>query len=202
MLAIAQADDKVKARYFSLFSFSWEKIINMGAQRLFKLAAYFPEATPVPLWLLGLASGLGEHRNTSIDPLGRARILLETWNMIEILADEQIRLHPLIREFGRQLVTDDAQGNKLLQEAGQRLIAEFTNINKLEQRAFTVGYWHCLEQVQQAYQYAQILNVNNIKTLERIEQWLARDSSLLRTDEQLWPKKIPGCSTNSCIIIL
>lgn len=183
--------DETEARLFTTFLLSWNKITDLGAQHLFKLAAYFPEATAIPLWLLGLAAGLGETGNTRLEPLGRARTQLQRWSMIEVLTDEQIRLHPLIREFGRQLVTHDEQGNKLLQEAGQHLVNEFTNINKLEQRAFAVGYWRCLEQVQQAYQYAQILDANNIETLERLEQWLARDSSLLGTDE-FWPEKMPG----------
>ena len=183
--------DETEARLFTTFQLSWEKITDAGAQRLFQLAAYFPEATAIPLWLLGLAAGLGETGNTRLEPLGRARLQLQKWSMIEVLENEQIRLHPLIREFGRQLVTHDEQGNKTLQEAGQRLIAEFTDINKLEQRAFAAGYWRCLEQVQQAYQYAHILDAENTELLERIEQWLARDSSLLGTDE-LWPDKMPG----------
>ena len=183
--------DETEARLFTTFKLSWEKITDTGAQRLFQLAAYFPEATTIPLWLLGLAAGLDETGNTRLEPLGRARLQLQKWSMIETLENEQIRLHPLIREFGRQLVTHDDQGTKTLQEAGQRLITEFTDINKLEQRAFAVGYWRCLEQVQQAYQYAQILDIGTTELLGRIEQWLARDSSLLVGDD-LWPEKIPG----------
>ena len=188
---ITQSDDESEARLFSTFHLSWDKIRDVRAQRLFKLAAYFPEATAIPLWLLGLASGLGETGNTTLEPLGRARLQLQRWSMIEVLTDQQIRLHPLLREFGRRLVAHDEQKNTLLQEAGQHLVSEFTDINKLEKRALEKGYWQCLEQVQAAYQYVQILNANNIEQLERIERWLARDSSLLSTDK-LWPENLPG----------
>ncbi len=188
---ITLGDDETEARLFSTFRLSWDKIRDAGAQRLFKLAASFPEATAIPLWLLGLAAGLGEIGNTALEPLGRARKQLQKWSMIEVLTDEQIRLHPLLREFGRHLVVHDEQEDHLLQEAGQRLITEFTEINRLEKRALKNGYWRCLEQVQAAYSYVQILNADNTEQLGRIEQWLARDSSLLSTDE-LWPEKIPG----------
>ncbi len=183
--------DETEARLFTTFQLGWNKITDAGAQHLFQLAAYFPEATAIPLWLLGIAAGLGETGNTRLEPLGRARLQLQKWSMIEVLENEQIRLHPLIREFGRQLVSHDTQGKELLQEAGQRLNTEFTDIDKLEQRAFAVGYWRCLEQVQQAYQYAQILDATNIERLERIERWMSRDSSLLTTDG-LWPERMPG----------
>jgi len=190
-LEITRNYDETEARLFTTFQLSWNKITDAGAQRLFKLAAYFPEATAIPLWLLGLAAGLGETGNTALEPLGHARLQLQKWSMIELLTDGQIRLHPLIREFGRQLVMHEQQGKELLQGAGQRLVNEFTDINKFEQRAFATGYWRCLEQVQQTYQYVQILDAENTKLLERIELWLARDSTLLGTDE-LWPEKMPG----------
>ncbi len=188
---ITQSDNENEARLFSTFRLSWDKIRDVGAQRLFKLAAYFPEATAIPLWLLGLASDLGETGNTALEPLGRARRQLQNWSMIEVLTDQQIRLHPLLREFGRRLVDEDEQENTLLQEAGQRLVGEFTDINKLEKRALEKGYWQCLEQVQQAYQYTQTLDDDNSGQLEHIERWLSRASSLLTTDG-LWPERIPG----------
>ncbi len=188
---ITQSDNESEARLFSTFRLSWDKIRDAGAQRLFKLAAYFPEATAIPLWLLGLAAGLGETGNTALEPLGRARRQLQNWSMIEVLTDQQIRLHPLLREFGRRLVVHDEQENTLLQEAGKHLIDEFTDINRLEKRALEKGYWQCLEQVQAAHAYAQLLTIDGTILLERIEHWLSWSSFLLGIEE-LWPKEIAG----------
>ena len=44
------------------FQFSWQQVGDERARQCFLLACLFPEALPMPLWLLGLAAGLGGER--------------------------------------------------------------------------------------------------------------------------------------------
>ncbi len=113
--------------------------------------------------------------------------------MLEELSGEQVRLHPLVREFGQRLVTEDGErGTALLQEAGERLVAECTNLKRLEQRALRLGYWQCLEQVRAIREYVTLLNrPGQAEQIGRIERWLDRESYLLG-DEQWWPERLPG----------
>jgi hypothetical protein len=154
-LEITSEQDVREARLFRTLSLSWEKVSNPAAQRLFKLAAYFPEAAPIPLWLLGLAANL--EGNTSLEPLGKARIALQRWSLIGELPGDMIRLHPLIREFGQRLLSQDSARDKLLADALARLTVEFTNVNRLEQRALDEGYWKFLEHVQEVSRFARWL---------------------------------------------
>jgi hypothetical protein len=155
---------------------SWLRVETSEAQRLFKLACFFPDAVPVPLWLVGIAANL-PGSNTSLDPLGQARRELQCWSMIEVLPDDMIRLHSLLREFGHYFLQNDAQSVRSL--ASVNLLAEFTNINTLEARARAKDYWGCLHDVQEALSYAQLLPIEHLDLFERVASWLARESSLL-----------------------
>jgi hypothetical protein len=160
-------------------------------QRLFKLASFFPEAVPIPLWLLGLAAGLGESIDI-VDPLGEAYVQLRDLSLLEALSGDRVRLHPLVRDFGQRLVTEDGyKGQTLLRDALERLIVEFTDLNKLEERILAVGYHDCLEQVRFALAFAELLEADRAEPLRRIERWLNRESYVLG-DGQWWPRIIPG----------
>lgn len=188
-LEITRDQALTDAKLFRTFLLSWEKVRNPDAQRLFQLAAFFPEAAPIPLWLLALAANL--EGNTSIEPLGKARLELVRWYLIEELPGDALRLHPLIREFARYLVAQDNGRAALLAAAGEHLAHDFTDVNKLERRVLAEGYWKCLERVQEAVSYAQLLGIQQASVLVRIEYWLARDGSLLASDT-VWSKILPG----------
>jgi WD40 repeat protein len=191
VLDIARTQYSDATSLFATFWLSWEKVGDEDARYLFKLASYFPEAVPIPLWLLGLAAGLGEFGDI-FEPLGKACAQLEDMCLMEALAGDQVRLHPLVREFGRRLVAEDgSQGKVLLEHAGERLIAEFMDLNKLEQRALRTSYWICLEQTQAVQKYTELLESGQAELFKRLERWLVRESYLLG-DRKLWPSKIPG----------
>lgn len=192
VIALVGEGDEPEAQLLSVFRLSWEKVrTNEAARMFFLLASFFPQATPVPLWLLGLATGLGEQGNTSIDPLGKARLALEEWSLVESYADNKIRLHPLLREFAQRLLSSNPRKDILLAEVGQRLLTTFADINQLEQRARDQGYWQCLEQIQIVASFAHLSGITQAGLFECIAYWLARDSSLLGTGT-LWPTDFPG----------
>ena len=164
-LEVARKQYLDAAPLFETFRLSWEQVRDEEVQRLFKLASYFPEATPVPLWLLGLAAGLGE-RGDIFEPLGEARLQLQGLSLLEELSAGQVRLHPLVHEFGRRLVAEDSdKGRTLREEAGERLASEFADLSMLERRALHDGYWRCLEQIRAVREYAELLEANQAKRL-------------------------------------
>jgi len=191
-LEIANDVDPDAASLITTFRLSWEKVKEAEAQRLFKLAAYFPEAAPIPLWLLGLAAGLGE-KIEGFTPLGRIWIRLQRLSLVEKLSKDQVQLHPLVRAFGQRLVAEDGdKGQVLLHEAAERLTSEFTHLNKLEQRALRGGYSTCLEQVRTVYKYVELLGTTTqAEQVSRIERWLGRESYLLGS-ARWWPHQLPG----------
>jgi WD40 repeat protein/uncharacterized caspase-like protein len=188
-IALTSGDqDVLKARLFSTFEQSWNRVKTAEAQRLFKLASVFPEAVPIPLWLPGIAANL-PGSNTGLDALGRARIELQRWSMIEVMPNDMIRLHPLLREFGQYLLQQDAQDLRAFAEVN--LLATFAHINKLEERARAKAYWGCLSDMQEALNYARLLHIEHLDLLERVASWLARESSLLG-NSGWWPAQLPA----------
>jgi hypothetical protein len=95
-LAIASKEYVDAKSLFATFQLSWEQVQDARAQQVFYVASYFPEATPIPLWLLGLAAGLGE-RADPWEPLGEACQVLYELSLLELFANGQARLHPLVR---------------------------------------------------------------------------------------------------------
>ncbi len=199
LLRVSGAVKLVKMQYadaaplFATFTLSWKKVRGEEVARLFKLASYFPEAVPIPLWLLGIAAGLGESGEIN-EPLGRARLQLQDLSLMETLKGNQVLLHPLVREFGQMLVTEDMdKGQTLLLGAGEQLIGEFTDLNKLERRAKLEGYWRCLEQVRAALEYIELLGMGQVEQLKWVEQCLDREGYLLGNREwEWWPELFPG----------
>ena len=181
----------LKQVLFETFRWSWKQVHDEAARRLFLLSSFFPGVTPIPLWLLGLAAGLGEQAE-SFEPLGEACLQLQTATLVERLSGEQVRLHPLVREFGHSLLAaQEDKGTRLATAAIERLVETFVDLNALERRVQQKGYWGCLEQVRAARDYASLLQANEATPLVRTERWLDRESYLL-ADEAGWCGRLPG----------
>jgi WD40 repeat protein len=191
-LELAKAPRDGAAPLFATFWLSWEKVESDGARKLFKLASYFPVAAPIPLWLIGIAAGLGEGQDI-FEPLGEACYQLWEWSLLEKLSDGQVRLHPLIREFGQRLIAEEGTDKELIlrSEAADYLTREFTDLDRLEQRVKELGYWECLEQVRKAQGYMVLLGASQVEQIKHIERGLDRESQLL-ADQRWWPEVLPG----------
>ncbi len=173
------------------FQLSWQQVRDERTRQFFLLASLFPEAIPIPLWLAGLAAGLGESTRP-FEPLWEVCLSLEESSLLERLSGDQVRLHPLVRAFGQRLVQREGeQGRVLRAVAGQRLLTAFSDLALLEQRARSTGYWSCLEQLRAARDYALLLDPHYAARLSLLERWLDRESFLL-ADERWWPETLPG----------
>jgi WD40 repeat protein len=176
---------------FATFQLSWEQVQDEKGHLLFKLACYYPEAMPIPLWLLGLATGLGEGADI-FEPLGQACLYLRQVSLLEELSGEQIRLHPLVRAFGLQLIAREKEREKaVLAEAGQRIVERCTDLVWLEERARSLGYRECLEQVFLLASYLQRLGEStHFEMVSHIARWMDRESYLL-VNQHWWPGILP-----------
>lgn len=173
------------------FALSWEQVDTPDAQRLFKLAACFAEAVSIPLWLLGLPAGLGENFEI-LDPLEEARTQLQDLSLLEDLGEGQVRLHPLLREFGLQLINDEGnQGIAVLQQAAQTIGKTFENPTDLQNRAHKQGFQSCLKQIRLAIGFVERLDFPDVvQKMGKLERWLDQESYLL-AEGKLWPG-LPG----------
>lgn len=176
------------------FSLSWESIRNDEARRLLLLASCFSEAMLIPLWLLGLAAGLGEESDI-LEPLGRARLHLQELSLLEELSGQLVRLHPLVRVFAQGILKEpDQHGEEFLEEARQRLVNVCT-LSWLEQRARSEGYWKLLERIQQMRAYSDLLVIGKkppaANLIHTLEHWLGGESYLL-AQKSWWPDMLPA----------
>ena len=78
----------------------WAALEDESARLLLRVASLFPESSAVPIARLGLLAGLAdEARPGRLSPLRRAVKRLDDGCLVERLEGDQVRLHPLIREF-------------------------------------------------------------------------------------------------------
>lgn len=87
----------------------WDTLTNGEARLLLQAAALMPEAAAIPLARLSLLTGLNPLAEEGYPtPLASALRLLHNYSLIEKLEDNQVRLHPLVREFAlRQISNPD-----------------------------------------------------------------------------------------------
>ena len=78
----------------------WQTLQDESARLLLRAASLFPESAALPMVRLGLLAGLGnEARPGRPSPLRRTVRRLDDACLVERLGGDQVRLHPLIREF-------------------------------------------------------------------------------------------------------
>lgn len=179
ILEITKGTNADAGPIFAAFLLSWEQVKDETAKSLFRLACYFPEALPIPLWLLGVALGLEEDWSV-VGPLGAARFLLQVLSLFEVLTAGQVRLHPLVRAFGRAMLKrDKAETNRLMTEVDVHLSEEVKSPGRLQERMSTLGYWSCLWRLRSMAELSSRLGVSSEARIRQIEHWLNRESYLL-----------------------
>lgn len=74
------------------------------ARLLLRIAGQLPEAVQIPTARLGLLADISDEEDGFFgSPLAAALAELADISLIEPLADDAIRLHPLVREFAAEL---------------------------------------------------------------------------------------------------
>lgn len=158
-----------------------DELANGQERMLFLLASFFPEGTPIPLWLLGLAAGMEESAEAS-GPLSQACQHLQVVGLFEEMTDEHVMLSDQQRQFGQQLVHQEGgiEGKVQVADAAQRLFSVCWTVDTLKQRVLRVGYEKCRKQVQSIRLYLDWLGFKEFSELiESLDHWLNLENSLL-----------------------
>jgi WD40 repeat protein len=109
----------------------WSALEDESARLLLRVASLFEESAAVPIARLCILSGLeDEARAGRLSSLDRAVKRLEDTCLIERLDADQIRLHPLIREFAVQRTPRD-QVDNFHRESLERAVAALENFSTL-----------------------------------------------------------------------
>jgi WD40 repeat protein len=109
------------------------------AQMLLRVAGQLSEAAYIPTARLGLLAGVPEEVTSFFDvTLSLALNELQNASLIEELAGDQLRLHPLVREFARARTPRDEKESFLV-ACVQRLLTAFGNLRILEQQCDARG---------------------------------------------------------------
>lgn len=190
VLAVARDESAIHKSLEATFYLSWQHVSNELAQRMFQLAAYFPAATPIPLWLLSLACAVDEDYALH-SPLMEARRLLQRLSLIEDVSRQEVQMHPLLHIFGQRLLADAVDGPTLRTTTAERVIAGFEDVCKLEQCVRERGFWDCLCQIRAARIYIASLQPGAEERLRRVERRLDQETYFLATSG-LWPQQLPG----------
>jgi WD40 repeat protein len=113
----------------------WEALRDETARQLLRIAGQFPEAAAIPAARLGLLAGVPDRdRPGSPASLARALRRLEDACLIEEMIADQLRLHPLVREFAiRQLLPSEI--GVLRRGCAQRVADSFERYVTLEDHA-------------------------------------------------------------------
>lgn len=178
----------------SFWQSNWEDLTQPEQQDFLLLACLFPAETPVPLWLLELATGCtqpGVHIHISRQIYGSLERL--GWLEIEQGADERrVIVGQAQKEFGESLLqADQERAQALKTRASRSLVEEFTDGDRLRQHCQNREmYWHCLRRQQQARQFAQLLDEGAARAIESIERCLDQGSALL-VQERHWTETLP-----------
>jgi hypothetical protein len=99
LLEKKERGDPEEAKLFATFELSYAQIKTKAARDLFLTACCFPPAALLPLWLLGVATGLGQSA-APFEPLADSLSELQQLNLLDELAEDFTRLHPLVAQFG------------------------------------------------------------------------------------------------------
>jgi WD40 repeat protein len=120
----------------------WNALGDESARLLLRVASLFPESSAVPIARLGLLCGLrDEARPGRLSPIRRAVKQLDGACLIERLEGDQVRLHPLIREFATlKTASDEAESfrSECVARAAESW-EDFATVESLEARCGVDG---------------------------------------------------------------
>jgi len=106
----------------------WNALRDDSARLLLRVTALFPESAAVPIPRLGVLAGLGdEARPGRLSSLRGAVKRLEDACLVERLEADQVRLHPLIREFAARQ-TPSEERVTFRHECARRLSEAFEDV--------------------------------------------------------------------------
>jgi hypothetical protein len=155
----------------------WEAVGSEEARCVLEAAALLGEAAQVQRATLALLTGLGDKGTAKPGypaPLEEGLIELAGLSLVETLTEEEIRLHPLVREFAeRQIAGRDA----FAAECTGRMGAALRNMERLQEEVAGRGIDAVLGDLRVG---ASMAGVEGRAALERLIRPLDREAHCLR----------------------
>jgi WD40 repeat protein len=160
----------------------WEVLRDETARHLLRVAAQFPEGAEIPGARLGLLAGAPDHSQPGHpSPLARALRRLEDTCLAEEMIADELRLHPLVREFAiRQIPRTEFAAFR--RQCAERLADSYAHYATLEEQAHRRG----IDAIQQDFIVALDLcpraEEDEVTVrLRRLFRILQREAHLLRS---------------------
>jgi len=161
----------------------WEALDNADARLLLRVAGQLPEAAQIPTARLGLLAGLeDDERPGRPSRLARALRRLEVLSLVEELRGDELRLHPLVREFA-EAQTPAQVRDGFCKECAARLLAAYGDLARLERHCARRGVSALEADLTSAVGLLANTAYHNgdVTThLRRLRQVLERESHVLR----------------------
>jgi hypothetical protein len=162
------------------FESQYELLEDENAKYLFKLAGQFPEAAMIPVARLGLLSGIENLPETLDTPLDDAFNFLVRISLVEQLQNNQLRLHPLIREFAESLIAKEKRV-AFLNRAAVNLYTAYNDVFRLEREYIERGIDSVIDDIQVAIEWCKT-GTQHVEDLTNIRRILDRERHNLRVD--------------------
>lgn len=162
------------------FESQYELLEDENAQHVFKLAGQFLEAEMIPVARLGLLAGIQDHPETLDTPLDDAFNFLVRLSLAEQLQNNQLRLHPLVREFAESLILEEKRV-AFLNHAAVNLHNAYNDVLRLEREYLLRGVDSVIDDIQVAIEWCKS-GTHYVEDLTRLQRVLDRERHNLRID--------------------
>ena len=169
----------------------WAMLKDKNSRHLFKLAGQFLEATIIPKARLHLLSGIKQNRNKLDNPFIKAFNYLQEICLMEQLTGDtdSFSLHPLVREFSYNLVTEHERAS-FRNEASLNLKNAYFDYRQLEEEVQTGGIQQVIDDIQVALSWWG-KDDKNRRTIELLQSVMLLSSHVLLQDpSQLYTQLI------------
>ena len=109
----------------------WKSLESDDARLLLRVAGQLPAAAQIPVARLGLLAGISDEDDIFGSPLELATAELENASLIEKLQADELRLHPLVREFAAAQ-TPDSERDDFRSACAENLHRAYSDFITLE----------------------------------------------------------------------
>ncbi len=165
----------------------WESLESEDARLLLRVAGQLPAAAQIPIARLGLLAGISDADDIFGSPLELAVAELNNASIIEKLQADQLRLHPLVREFaeGQTSATERAAFRAV---CTTNLHRTYSNVVNLESHCARRGVTALENDLRVALMLLPDLRSPTSQSLMSIQRIIEQESHILR---QWQPKRNP-----------
>lgn len=159
----------------------WDALENTNSKQVLLVAAHLEESAEISIAGLGVLAGVFDEEKLFFSNLTVAVDELEKWSLVEKLAENSIRLHPLVRAFVRnQLAPQDV--DSFLLSCVERLVDTYLDVEQLTRHYVQRGINEVEKDLRVALIWSQSSATHNgtLAGLRSLIRILQQESHILR----------------------